>query len=53
MCGEKMANFRGDREESMGSQCKDQFMNLERRRDYDVTQSPSNRVKSIHSDHIS
>jgi len=28
-------------------------MNLERRKDYDVTQSLSIRVESIHSDHIS
>nr|POE84274.1 hypothetical protein CFP56_50768 [Quercus suber] len=48
-----MANFRGDREESMGSQRKDQFMNLERRRDCDVTQYPSIRDESINSDHIS
>ena len=42
-----------DKEESMGSQHGDHFVNLERRRDHKVARSPSIRVESVHLDHIS
>lgn len=39
-------------QESVGSWRKDEFVDLDHRRDCEVAQSPSIRVVSIHSDHI-
>ena len=49
----KMGNSKGDREESMGSQRVDQFVNLVRRRDREMDQSPSITVELVYSNHIS
>ena len=49
----KMANSKGDKEESMGSQRVDQFVNLVRRRDREMDQSPSITVELIYLNHIS
>ena len=35
--------------ESVGSQCRDHFINLERRRDCDMAHTHSERVPSVHS----
>ena len=48
-----MANSKGDREESMGSQRVDQFVNLVRRRDREMDRSPSITVELVYSNHIS
>lgn len=48
-----MANSRQDREESVGSQQVDQFVNLQRRRDREANRTPNIRVEIVYSDHIS
>ena len=42
-----------DREESIGSQCGNQFVNLKRKKDREVARSPSIMAVSVHSNHIS
>ena len=44
---------RGDREEFVGSQRVDQFVNLERRRDREMARTPNIKAKSVHLGHIS
>lgn len=47
-----MANLEHNREEFVGSQCEDHFVNLERRRDREYNPTPSVRVETQLTEHI-
>ena len=48
-----MAGSRQNREESVGSQCVDHCVSLERRRDREANQTPNVRVETDYTDHTS
>ena len=47
-----MANYKQDREESVGSHCVDHFVNLERRRDRQHNPTPSIRLETQYTEHM-
>lgn len=47
----KVANSRQNRDESVGSQRVNHFVNLERRRDREANQTPKVRVETNYTDH--
>jgi len=48
-----MAGSRQNREESVGSQCVDHCVSLERRRDREANRTPNVRVETDYTDHTS